>query len=400
MGQPDTVTKNFIRDNEVFAEIFNYLIYGGKEIIKPENLTELDTAEIIDIFDKDGISSLALQKFRDILKSAESKTDGKVTYCLLAVENQTKIHYGMPVKNGLYDFIQYSNQIAEISKKRRADKTTGSPAEFLSGLNKEDSLNPVITLTISFSGDKWDGPMTLHEMFKDVPKEILALVPDYRINLIEPFTMSKEDLDQFKTDFGAVMEFIKHSKNKKELLSVVRENDKFKHLSQEAARVADVCTNGKLTKFGISDDGETEGDVNVCKAIDDLIKDTRQEGFEEGLAEAEVKISNAEAKAREAEAKVYNAEAKTREAEKNTVETIFNAVINVMEEFKVDSERAMKVVGVPDEFEDRIIDKLDERYFAKRNNFSFGEEKSTDEKSLAGMDLFKKSTSTETKNNK
>lgn len=400
MGQPDTVTKNFIRDNEVFAEIFNYLIYGGKEIIKPENLTELDTAEIIDIFDKDGISSLALQKFRDILKSAEFKTDGKVTYCLLAVENQTKIHYGMPVKNGLYDFIQYSNQIAEISKKRRADKTTGSPAEFLSGLNKEDSLNPVITLTISFSGDKWDGPMTLHEMFKDVPKEILALVPDYRINLIEPFTMSKEDLDQFKTDFGAVMEFIKHSKNKKELLSVVRENDKFKHLSQEAARVADVCTNGKLTKFGISDDGETEGDVNVCKAIDDLIKDTRQEGFEEGLAEAEVKISNAEAKAREAEAKVYNAEAKTREAEKNTVETIFNAVINVMEEFKVDSERAMKVVGVPDEFEDRIIDKLDERYFAKRNNFSFGEEKSTDEKSLAGMDLFKKSTSTETKNNK
>lgn len=26
----------------------------------------------------------------------------------------------------------------------------------------------------------------------------------------------------------------------------------------------------------------------------------------------------------------------------------------------------MKVVSVPDEFEDRIIDKLDEQYFAKR----------------------------------
>lgn len=125
----------------------------------------------------------------------------------------------------------------------------------------------------------------------------------------------------------------------------------------------------------------------MCKAIEDLIKDARQEGFEEGLAateaktrEAEVKISNAEAKAREAavriynteakareaEARVYNAEAKAREAEENAVETIFNAVINIMEEFKIDFERAMKVVGVPDEFEDRIIDKFDERYFAKR----------------------------------
>lgn len=125
----------------------------------------------------------------------------------------------------------------------------------------------------------------------------------------------------------------------------------------------------------------------MCKAIEDLIKDARQEGFEEGLAateaktrEAEVKISNAEAKAREAavriynaeakireaEARVYNAEVKAREAEENTVETLFNAVINVMEEFKVDYKHAMKVIGVPYEFADRIIDKLDEQYFAKR----------------------------------
>ena len=129
----------------------------------------------------------------------------------------------------------------------------------------------------------------------------------------------------------------------------------------------------QANKIGVSDDEEMEGDVNVCKAIDDLIKDARHEGFEEGLAateakarEAKAKISNAEAKAREAAVRIYNTEAKAREAEENAVETIFNAVINIMEEFKVDFERAMKVVGVPDELEDRIIDKLDERYFAKR----------------------------------
>ena len=34
-------------------------------------------------------------------------TDGNMAYCILGIENQSDIHYAAPVKNGLYDLMQY-----------------------------------------------------------------------------------------------------------------------------------------------------------------------------------------------------------------------------------------------------------------------------------------------------
>lgn len=175
MGQPDTVTKTFMQNPEVFAEVFNYFIYKGEQVIKPENLQELDSTEIIDPFGKDDGVEPAVQKFRDVLKLASIMTDGKITYCLLAIENQTEIHYAMPVKNALYDFIQYSKQVITISKRHKDNKVHRSRAEFLSGLCKEDTITPVITLTVSFSADKWDGPLSLHEMFGIIHRRFYSL---------------------------------------------------------------------------------------------------------------------------------------------------------------------------------------------------------------------------------
>ena len=36
MGQKDTVTKDYIRNAEVFADAFNYLLYGGEKVIIPK----------------------------------------------------------------------------------------------------------------------------------------------------------------------------------------------------------------------------------------------------------------------------------------------------------------------------------------------------------------------------
>lgn len=46
MGLADTVTKAYMKDNFVFADAFNYLIYGGESVVDPKQLQELDTAEI------------------------------------------------------------------------------------------------------------------------------------------------------------------------------------------------------------------------------------------------------------------------------------------------------------------------------------------------------------------
>lgn len=46
MGKVDTVTKAYMRKNNIFADAFNYLIYEGKTVVEPERLREVDTTEI------------------------------------------------------------------------------------------------------------------------------------------------------------------------------------------------------------------------------------------------------------------------------------------------------------------------------------------------------------------
>ena len=43
---------------------------------------------------------------------------------LLACENQDKVHYAMPVREMLYDSLDYIEQLKKISKQNRAEKKT------------------------------------------------------------------------------------------------------------------------------------------------------------------------------------------------------------------------------------------------------------------------------------
>ncbi len=104
MGKIDTITKDYMRRPDIFADVFNQFLYQGKKVILPEKLTELDTTEIIVPYGVDG-ASVPEQGYRDAAKLLTAMTDGRAAYCILAVENETKINYAMPVKDGLYDFM-------------------------------------------------------------------------------------------------------------------------------------------------------------------------------------------------------------------------------------------------------------------------------------------------------
>ena len=122
MGMTDTVTKEYMRGNKVFADAFNYLIYGGEQVVKPALLQELDTTEIAIPFaldEEENTTEEAVQKYRDVLKSTVIMQDAKASYILLGVENQTDVHYAMPVRNIIYDALQYGKQVSEVAKKHK-----------------------------------------------------------------------------------------------------------------------------------------------------------------------------------------------------------------------------------------------------------------------------------------
>ena len=271
MGAADTVTKAYMRENAIFADAFNYLIYGGRRVIDPNSLKELDTTEIALPFGDDKTDE-AVQKYRDILKSAVIKEDKDAAYVLLGIENQTDIHYAMPVRNLIYDALQYGKQVSDVSAKHRKESDNGhNRGEYLSGFYKEDRLTPVITLVVHFGADAWDGPLSLHEMMSVDKPEIMQMVPDYRIQLIDPARMKPEDLMKFETSLREVMGYIKYSKDKEGMKTYMAGNSRTM-LERTAAQVIKAITN---TPIEIPEGLE---EVNVCEAIEEMMKDSKAEG--------------------------------------------------------------------------------------------------------------------------
>ena len=230
-----------------------------------------------------------MQKYRDILKSAVIKQDEKMSYVLLGIENQTDVHYAMPVRNAIYDALQYGRQVADIAAEHRRNKkdfTGKSNGEYLSGFLKEDCIKPVITLVIHFGAEEWDGPLSLHEMMSVSDIEILSFVENYRIHLIDPAKLTEEQLDHFSTSLKEVMGYIKYSKNKEQLLKFLQ-TDTHRSIEMNAARVIKTITN---TPIEVS---EEEEEIEMCKAIEDLIAESeargRAEGEVRGRAEGETR---------------------------------------------------------------------------------------------------------------
>ena len=280
MGQKDITTKDYVKETAVFADAFNKYIYKGKQVIKPENLRPLDTDLTAIPYGADG-AGVPTQRYRDVLKSATVMMDDNAAYLLLGIESQSEIHYAMPVRNMVYDALQYAAQVEEAARSHRAARKAGDPkeldkkltaGEFLSGFHKEDRLFPVVTLAVYFGAGEWDGPMSLHEMLSVQEPEILSFVSDYKLNLIAPEHMSDEEIDQFQTSLREVMLFIKHSKDKAKLNEMMQNDDRFKHMDRSAARVV-----SSVTGVEINEDNEEEK-VNMCQALREMMEDGRQEG--------------------------------------------------------------------------------------------------------------------------
>lgn len=264
MGKLDIVTKEYMRDPIVFSDAFNQFLFYGKQVIKPEQLKELDTTEIAVPYGN-GDAGVPEQKYRDVLKTV--MTDGNIAYCILGIENSSDIHYALPVKNGLYDFMQLAHQVSETAKShKRTRRDTGreiykpSQDEYLSGFYKTDKLIPVVTLAIFYSAEKWDGPLTLREMYSAADDEVMQYVPDYKANLIAPGNMSEEEIDEFQSSLKEVILYIKYSKDKVKLQEVVQKDKNFRNLKRQAAEVISVTTNSKL-KY---QEGQ---EVNMCQKI-------------------------------------------------------------------------------------------------------------------------------------
>ena len=284
MGKVDIETKQYMSHRDVIADVFNFYIYDGRQVIKPEKLQKIDTAEVALPYGND--AEIAVQKLRDNIMLWTMAMDDKAAYAVLGIENQDKIHYAMAVKNMLYDALQYAKQVEEAKRSYRnglnKKRIKLNSEEFLSGLKKADRLMPVITLVVYFGDKDWDGAKSIHEMLSVDDDELLSYVPNYKINLIEPAKISDEDYDKFKTDVGSVLQFIKHQSD--EDGSWIKGKTRFKHVEKEAVELINLITGSKITGE------EKEEVVDMCRAWENSINNAMREGMREGELKGKIEI--------------------------------------------------------------------------------------------------------------
>jgi len=289
VGVIDTEGKRYLFNNDIFADAFNYLVYGGKQVIKADELREIDTTELALPYGNG--AKVPVQKYRDILKLWDAKMDDAAIYVILGTELQDKVHYGMPVKDGLYDMLGYSNQIDEIRRSYRnqngKNDTDGelvidgdslkiklTSEEFLSGLRKGDKLIPIITAVVYLGDTPWDGPRSLHDMLDFKNDAIKDFVPDYKINLISPADMDDDEFAKFNTDLGFAMNVIKHqSDNADEIIGATNH----RKIDRDTAVFLNTAV-----KLNLEYEEETGG-VDMCLAMEKKEKRDEVNGAIKGM---------------------------------------------------------------------------------------------------------------------
>ena len=273
LSAKDSMAKEYFADNARFADLCNNILYGGREVILPENLKERDTTEVLTALGLDK-KTIAMQKLRDIFKNASIKYTGKSYVVLIGVENQSDIHYAIPVKNMFYDVMAYGNQVKETAKKHRKDKDTTTSDEFLSGFTKEDKLIPVITITVYLGTKEWDGPRKLSDMFGDVDEELRPFIPDYRINLLAPREIT--DFTGFRTSIRQLFEVLKNAYDKEKMQEVLQNDEKFSRVDRETVEAINLFAG---TDIDIDEKDEV---IDMCKAWEEQKNEGRELGREEG----------------------------------------------------------------------------------------------------------------------
>ena len=192
MGKADVILKQWLKDKVRFADLFNAVVFDGEQVIKPEELEELNCESGIVISNtrdgwnntEDSTKSKAddknenvryrtEQRFRDLVM----RWKGEAELAVLAVENQGKIHYAMPVRGMLYDALAYTDQMRLVWEQLSEEERKGvDKNEFFSRFRKKDRLCPVITIIFYYGEDKWDGAVQLYELFGVEDKELVHIL--------------------------------------------------------------------------------------------------------------------------------------------------------------------------------------------------------------------------------
>ena len=248
MQEKDITQKMLERHNDVFSDIVNVLLFGGKRVVEEETLFDAVTDSALKI---DG--RVRFQD-RDVAKYWK---DSQINIALLGIENQTTPNKLMPFRVISYDGTEYGKQ----SRTENIDK----------------KKYPVISLVLYLGFEqKWLYPKNLLGII-DVDEKLRPYVNDYKINLFEIAYLDREIIDSFTSDFWILADYLYQMRVNK---NYVADKRSIGHI-EELLMLMSAMTGDKRFE-DIIDEANKKEVVNMCEVLDIVEARGIEKGREEG----------------------------------------------------------------------------------------------------------------------
>lgn len=201
--QKDTSAKVLESKNDVFADIFNHLLFADNEELKinPDFLEDEPTESFYT--DLDGNTR---NLFRDILKKYLSEQ--QLVLVSLGLENEASVERPMPIRVMGYAYTHYKKQLDEYKQnkksllKLRKAAQTKAEIDFVENALAElgeFKLVPTLTLVLCFDDKEWEQPRTLSGLADGNP--YTKYMQDYGITVINMKHLPQDIRNQFTSDF-------------------------------------------------------------------------------------------------------------------------------------------------------------------------------------------------------
>ena len=248
MQEKDITQKMLERHNDVFSDIVNVLLFGGKKVVVEESLFDSVTDSVLKIDKRVRIQD------RDVAKYWK---DSQINIALFGLENQTTPNKLMPFRVISYDGTEYGKQ----SRTENIDK----------------KKYPVISLVLYLGFEqKWLYPKNLLGII-DVDEKLKPYVNDYKINLFEIAYLDREIIDSFKSDFWILADYLYQMRVNR---NYVADKKSIGHI-EELLMLMSAMTGDKRFEE-IIDEANTKEVVNMCEVLDIVEARGIEKGREEG----------------------------------------------------------------------------------------------------------------------
>ena len=210
MGAKDLAEKNLLQYKDVFSDIVNVNLFGGRCYVSAKELSR-EPGELI-------MKTVSDKNLRQLQMDVPMKCKKNNRNFFLCLENQSDKNNIMPVRDMGYQHAKYMEQIKEVKESNR--KTGNYPNPMTKELNDSQKLSPVITLVLNYSQKEWEKPRCLNDMLKfpeDMKCELEPWIPSYSVCVINLASQPETTICQYQSDFKYIVRYLCCRNDRKKL---------------------------------------------------------------------------------------------------------------------------------------------------------------------------------------